>query len=141
MPGAQAQSFFFVNSGSSTREKRAHVMRHHIQEKRKQHLVGNQAERQANRSPRYLPWRKKSGQEDPLVPVTPANGLQRPPGHLWVRLFLHLSSIDLHSFSAVVDNVLVRTAKHAMLSHRCEQTVTDHPVVRFAGKQWIDTAG
>lgn len=56
----QTQEFFFVDSASSTREKRAHVMRHHIQAKRKQHMLATQADRQLSRSPRYLPWRKKS---------------------------------------------------------------------------------
>lgn len=54
------QAFFFVDSDSSTREKRAHVMRHHIQTKRKQHHLTTQSDRQSSRGPRYLPWRKKS---------------------------------------------------------------------------------
>ncbi|KAL1981131.1 hypothetical protein VTN96DRAFT_3065 [Rasamsonia emersonii] len=56
----QTQEFFFVDSASSTREKRAHVMRHHIQTKRRQHMLANHADRQLSRGPRYLPWRKKS---------------------------------------------------------------------------------
>ncbi|KAJ5106834.1 hypothetical protein N7456_003509 [Penicillium angulare] len=33
---AKSQAFYFVDSNSSSKEKRAHVMRHHVQEKRKQ---------------------------------------------------------------------------------------------------------
>ncbi|KAJ5587206.1 uncharacterized protein N7459_002971 [Penicillium hispanicum] len=35
------QSFYFVDSTSSSKEKRAHVMRHHVQEKRKQRKVSH----------------------------------------------------------------------------------------------------
>ncbi|KAL1968018.1 hypothetical protein VTN77DRAFT_2435 [Rasamsonia byssochlamydoides] len=67
----QTQEFFFVDSGSSTREKRAHVMRHHIQAKRKQHMLANQADRQFSRGPRYLPWRKKSDPDAQTAGETP----------------------------------------------------------------------
>ncbi|KAJ5869410.1 hypothetical protein N7455_004351 [Penicillium solitum] len=33
------QHFYFVDQNSSSKEKRAHVMRHHVQEKRKQHKM------------------------------------------------------------------------------------------------------
>lgn len=38
---AKNQSFYFVDSSSSSKEKRAHVMRHHVQEKRKQRKVSH----------------------------------------------------------------------------------------------------
>ncbi|KAL1868590.1 hypothetical protein Plec18167_008181 [Paecilomyces lecythidis] len=60
----QKQSFFFVDSGSSTREKRAHVMRHHIQEKRKQTKTATNLDQQDGKAGRYLPWRKKQIKED-----------------------------------------------------------------------------
>ena len=60
----QNQSFFFVDPASSTREKRAHVMRHHIQAKRKQSLLATQTDRQSCYEPRVFPWmRKSSGHE------------------------------------------------------------------------------
>ncbi|KAJ9216078.1 hypothetical protein DTO166G4_2322 [Paecilomyces variotii] len=60
----QGQSFFFVDPGSSTREKRAHVMRHHIQEKRKQNKGATSTDQQDGRPGRYLPWRKKQNKEE-----------------------------------------------------------------------------
>lgn len=33
--------FYFVDSSSSSKEKRAHVMRHHVQEKRKQRKMSH----------------------------------------------------------------------------------------------------
>ncbi|KAL2006285.1 hypothetical protein VTN00DRAFT_9939 [Thermoascus crustaceus] len=62
-PG-QTQAFFFVEQGSSTREKRAHVMRHHIQEKRRQSRLANNADKQSARCSRYLPWQKNEGKDD-----------------------------------------------------------------------------
>ncbi|CAG8060953.1 unnamed protein product [Penicillium salamii] len=37
------QHFYFVDQNSSSKEKRAHVMRHHVQEKRKQHKTSRTA--------------------------------------------------------------------------------------------------
>ncbi|CAG7923513.1 unnamed protein product [Penicillium olsonii] len=37
------QHFYFVDQNSSSKEKRAHVMRHHVQEKRKQHKTSRRA--------------------------------------------------------------------------------------------------
>ncbi|KAE8555840.1 hypothetical protein EYB25_000538 [Talaromyces marneffei] len=56
----QSQSFFFVDPASSTREKRAHVMRHHIQAKRKQNMLASHSDRHSRREPRVYPWMKKS---------------------------------------------------------------------------------
>ncbi|KAH8705438.1 hypothetical protein BGW36DRAFT_13456 [Talaromyces proteolyticus] len=56
----QSQAFFFVDSGASTREKRAHVMRHHIQAKKKQTMLTHQSDRESRREPRVFPWMKKS---------------------------------------------------------------------------------
>lgn len=56
----QTQPFFFVDPASSTREKRAHVMRHHIQTKRKQNMLAGHAGRQSRREPRVYPWMKKT---------------------------------------------------------------------------------
>ncbi|KAJ5629476.1 hypothetical protein N7528_003133 [Penicillium herquei] len=38
---AKNQTFYFVDSNSSSKEKRAHVMRHHVQEKRKQRKMSH----------------------------------------------------------------------------------------------------
>lgn len=57
----QTQAFFFVDPASSTREKRAHVMRHHIQAKRKQTMQATHTDRQSRREPRVYPWTKKPG--------------------------------------------------------------------------------
>ncbi|KKK22175.1 hypothetical protein AOCH_005299 [Aspergillus ochraceoroseus] len=61
--GSGKQMFYFVDSNSSSREKRAHVMRHHVQEKRKLRKhpqVRNESEKRINRSLRYLPWQQKT---------------------------------------------------------------------------------
>jgi hypothetical protein len=53
--------FYFVDSNSSSKEKRAHVMRHHVQEKRKQRKFSHgMIQEQLNDS---LSWsaRKDSG--------------------------------------------------------------------------------
>jgi hypothetical protein len=46
-------------------------------------LVG-QSDKQNNRSPRYLPWRKKSVQEDPPLPLSPTNN--GSPDNFWVLI-------------------------------------------------------
>ena len=57
----KSQMFYFVESNSSSREKRAHVMRHHVQEKRKQRKhckLGAETEHPI-RPLRCLPWQQK----------------------------------------------------------------------------------
>lgn len=56
------QIFYFVDSNSSSREKRAHVMRHHVQEKRRQRKPSHSrsdADKKIIRPLRYLPWQQK----------------------------------------------------------------------------------
>lgn len=56
---AKNQIFYFVDSNSSPREKRAHVMRHHVQEKRRQRRVSNatsDSDRTPNQGIHYVPW-------------------------------------------------------------------------------------
>ncbi|KAF9894721.1 hypothetical protein FE257_006611 [Aspergillus nanangensis] len=67
LPLAQDQSsknqiFYFVDSNSSSREKRAHVMRHHVQEKRRQRKPSHPRtdnDKKTIRPLRYLPWQQK----------------------------------------------------------------------------------
>lgn len=74
----QNQAFFFVDPASSTREKRAHVMRHHIQAKRKQTMLATQTDRQSRREPRVFPWMKKSnGNEE--KPIRNAGSMRTSP--------------------------------------------------------------
>ncbi|KAJ1715238.1 hypothetical protein NYO67_2616 [Aspergillus flavus] len=56
------QVFYFVDSNSSSREKRAHVMRHHVQEKRKQLKHArprSDSDKRVHRPLRYLSWQQK----------------------------------------------------------------------------------
>lgn len=57
----KSQMFYFVDSNSSSREKRAHVMRHHVQEKRKQrkHCKLSAETEHSIRPLRCLPWQQK----------------------------------------------------------------------------------
>ena len=71
----QSQSFFFVDPASSTREKRAHVMRHHIQAKRKQNMLAGHADRHSRREPRVYPWMKKSNANSDLNDSKPLRGV------------------------------------------------------------------
>ncbi|KAF7585939.1 hypothetical protein BBP40_009845 [Aspergillus hancockii] len=65
--------FYFVDSNSSSREKRAHVMRHHVQEKRKQlkhSYPRSNSDRKGNRPPYYLSWQQKlliSGEDSEFI--------------------------------------------------------------------------
>ncbi|KAL2861232.1 uncharacterized protein BJX67DRAFT_311845 [Aspergillus lucknowensis] len=59
---SKSQTFYFVDSNSSSREKRAHVMRHHVQEKRRQQRRShsrNSSEKKANGLPPFLSWEHK----------------------------------------------------------------------------------
>ncbi|KAE8147935.1 hypothetical protein BDV25DRAFT_25604 [Aspergillus avenaceus] len=59
---AKRQLFYFVDSNSSSREKRAHVMRHHVQEKRKQlkHTYPRtDNDKTSSRPLRYLSWQQR----------------------------------------------------------------------------------
>ncbi|KAL4993746.1 hypothetical protein BDV10DRAFT_17351 [Aspergillus recurvatus] len=61
---SKSQAFYFVDSNSSSREKRAHVMRHHVQEKRRQQRHShsrNGSEVKANGPCPYLPWEQRAG--------------------------------------------------------------------------------
>ncbi|KAJ5159841.1 uncharacterized protein N7482_006845 [Penicillium canariense] len=56
------QSFYFVDSTSSSKEKRAHVMRHHVQEKRKQRKLSHGSlHPEQLQEARALPARNDSG--------------------------------------------------------------------------------
>ncbi|GAB1198508.1 hypothetical protein APSETT444_007831 [Aspergillus pseudonomiae] len=68
------QVFYFVDSNSSSREKRAHVMRHHVQEKRKQLKHSHprsDSDKRVHRPLRYLSWQQKklllSGDDNEVV--------------------------------------------------------------------------
>ncbi|RLL98622.1 hypothetical protein CFD26_102014 [Aspergillus turcosus] len=70
--------FFFVDSNSSSREKRAYVMRHHVQEKRRQrkHLhAHNTDDRRNNRPLRYLPWKQKTDERGNLNGTDAVRGI------------------------------------------------------------------
>jgi hypothetical protein len=63
-PGNQSknQMFYFVDSNSSSKEKRAHVMRYHVQEKRKQRKLSNgTVQPDQTQDPTSLSLRKDSG--------------------------------------------------------------------------------
>lgn len=51
----KTQSFYFVDSTSSSKEKRAHVMRHHVQEKRK-HRKLSHGSLQSEQAPEPTVW-------------------------------------------------------------------------------------
>jgi hypothetical protein len=56
------QSFYFVDSTSSSKEKRAHVMRHHVQEKRKHRKLSHGSlQREQMPEPTVWPVRTDSG--------------------------------------------------------------------------------
>ncbi|PYH97543.1 hypothetical protein BO71DRAFT_126643 [Aspergillus ellipticus CBS 707.79] len=58
-PSSKNQIFYFVDSNSSSREKRAHVMRHHVQEKRRQRKSSHprsDSDKKSNRPLRFTPW-------------------------------------------------------------------------------------
>ncbi|RDW70874.1 uncharacterized protein DSM5745_08385 [Aspergillus mulundensis] len=60
---SKSQTFYFVDSNSSSREKRAHVMRHHVQEKRRQQRHSHSrsgSEVRANGVYPYLPWEQRA---------------------------------------------------------------------------------
>ncbi|KAJ5690429.1 hypothetical protein N7462_004821 [Penicillium macrosclerotiorum] len=61
-PQPKNQSFYFVDSTSSSKEKRAHVMRHHVQEKKKQRKLSH-GNLQVDLPPDSTTWpaRKDSG--------------------------------------------------------------------------------
>lgn len=58
-------------------------------------LVG-QSDKQNNRSPRYLPWRKKSAEEDPPLSLSLTNSIHNSPDNFWV-LFTPSNNISLRS--------------------------------------------
>ncbi|EED22953.1 conserved hypothetical protein [Talaromyces stipitatus ATCC 10500] len=98
--GQQSQAFFFVDPASSTREKRAHVMRHHIQTKRKQNMLANHADRHSRREPRVYPWMKKSSDNGganagskPLRGVVPMKSTVYKPDESSNAVVHHLNSL------------------------------------------------
>ncbi|KAL4951888.1 hypothetical protein BDW69DRAFT_31012 [Aspergillus filifer] len=61
--GPKGQTFYFVDSNSSSREKRAHVMRHHVQEKKRQQKhTRSGSDRKANGFFPYPPWEQKQAE-------------------------------------------------------------------------------
>ncbi|KAJ5782249.1 hypothetical protein N7457_004023 [Penicillium paradoxum] len=76
------QHFYFVDQNSSSKEKRAHVMRHHVQEKRKQRKMSHGA-LSSEKPPNHIPSPMKedagTGQETQLELLTPTsrNSLDR----------------------------------------------------------------
>ncbi|OKL58209.1 hypothetical protein UA08_06534 [Talaromyces atroroseus] len=97
-PNGQNQSFFFVDPASSTREKRAHVMRHHIQTKRKQNMLATQTDRQSCREPRVFPWMIKSGGNgigpNPRPIRKAVSTTTPPPSHTYLEPDHRSSGID-----------------------------------------------
>ncbi|KAL5338573.1 hypothetical protein BJX70DRAFT_366226 [Aspergillus crustosus] len=63
---AKSQTFYFVDSNSSSREKRAHVMRHHVQEKRRQqrhsHSRNGSEHTASGLVFPYTPWEDQEGE-------------------------------------------------------------------------------
>ncbi|KAJ5713484.1 uncharacterized protein N7483_010665 [Penicillium malachiteum] len=95
---AKNQTFYFVDSNSSSKEKRAHVMRHHVQEKRKQRKMSH-----SSISPEQIQelsvWqaRKDSGYDtdtikEPGVTSTPGAAAEQE-----IPIPSQLSAADLHS--------------------------------------------
>ncbi|KAL4937099.1 hypothetical protein BDV06DRAFT_203625 [Aspergillus oleicola] len=61
--GPKSQTFYFVDSNSSSREKRAHVMRHHVQEKKRQQKhTRSGSDRKANGFFPYAPWEQRQAE-------------------------------------------------------------------------------
>ncbi|KAL3439118.1 hypothetical protein BDV09DRAFT_158232 [Aspergillus tetrazonus] len=76
---SKSQTFYFVDSNSSSREKRAHVMRHHVQEKRRQQRYshsrnGSEVRASGGLYP-CLPWERRAevpeGADDGSVDISP----------------------------------------------------------------------
>jgi hypothetical protein len=65
VPSPSNEVFFFVESTSSMKGKRSHVMKHHIREKRKElaKSLGVDMSGRGGRPARYLPWVRKEEQE------------------------------------------------------------------------------
>jgi hypothetical protein len=59
-PVSSQQAFHFVDGTSSSKEKRAHVMRHHLIEKGKIKKQRGTLANKRGQTTRYLPWTKKS---------------------------------------------------------------------------------
>ncbi|KAF3384657.1 hypothetical protein F1880_002759 [Penicillium rolfsii] len=75
------QSFYFVDSTSSSKEKRAHVMRHHVQEKRK-HRKLSQGSLQPEQMPEPTVWpvRTDSGYDTDTPKEAALAGVPGPAG-------------------------------------------------------------
>lgn len=72
------QIFYFVDANSSSREKRAHVMRHHVQEKRRQRGISNatsDSDRESGQSVRYVPWQDQRAANGDRVNWSHENGI------------------------------------------------------------------
>lgn len=74
------QHFYFVDQNSSSKEKRAHVMRHHVQEKRKQHKMSRGVS-PTEQTPDYTsyPAKKEAGTVKQTRLESPSAAAQTPP--------------------------------------------------------------
>ncbi|KAF7519540.1 hypothetical protein PCG10_009945 [Penicillium crustosum] len=74
------QHFYFVDQNSSSKEKRAHVMRHHVQEKRKQHKMSRGIS-PTEKTPDYTshPAKKEVGTVEQTRLESPSTAAQSPP--------------------------------------------------------------
>lgn len=71
------QHFYFVDQNSSSKEKRAHVMRHHVQEKRKQRKISRGASEQTPDYTSY-PAKKEAGTVEQTRLESPSTAAQPP---------------------------------------------------------------
>lgn len=86
------EAFFFVESTSSMKGKRSHVMKHHIREKRRQlaKSLGVDMSCREGRPARYLPWTKKEEQENSRTDCVESNRLTSQGSALVWQLCWHL---------------------------------------------------
>ncbi|KAJ5397903.1 hypothetical protein N7509_006016 [Penicillium cosmopolitanum] len=94
--------FYFVDSSSSSKEKRAHVMRHHVQEKRKQRKLSHES-LQPEQIQDALSWQTTKDPEYETDPqMEPAvSGAQGPPPDPNSSLRIRFSNVNPAPQSAV----------------------------------------
>ncbi|KAL4802405.1 hypothetical protein BDV18DRAFT_147432 [Aspergillus unguis] len=76
---SKSQTFYFVDSNSSSREKRAHVMRYHVQEKRRQQRHPRSGG--GSMALQYSPWEEAESTDDGqrLDTIPPPGRRDHPP--------------------------------------------------------------
>ncbi|OQE31217.1 hypothetical protein PENSTE_c001G08213 [Penicillium steckii] len=94
--GAQPKNqFYFVDSSSSSKEKRAHVMRHHVQEKRKQRKVSHESlQLDQIQDPSLWQAKKDSGYDTDTHMEAPLSGPQAPPPEADSSLRIRFSNVN-----------------------------------------------